>query len=274
MSNLEINTENCKKIWREAKKYLQDKGVPEKTIEKHLDAWRNSKPESLEDVMENILFSSTNKSIWSGQTDRSKKMIEDFNNSLEGFNVSEIIEKYDNAKEIFETVKSPDIIYDFESNPQTKGVTLAKCLFDSSHFLKQFRNFEEFDEFCQKFARDERIDVRGTLPLVLKERIHGLGFPTACEFLKENGYPQYAKPDTHIKDIFCGIGISKSGEDYPIFRDVIRFSKQIERYPYNVDKLFWLVGSSNFYLSEREINRRIKTDKDEFIEIINSINYK
>ena len=70
-----------------------------------------------------------------------------------------------------------------------------------------------------------------------------MGFALACDFLKENGYPEFAKPDVHIKKIFNGLGLSDSNDDYEVFKDVIRVSELVNGLPYRVDKLFWLVGS-------------------------------
>lgn len=271
MSGLEINSKNCEMIWREAKTYLLEKGATEIMINNHLKDWKNSELENFEEVVEGIMFSSTNRGLWSKQTDRSEDMIGDFKNSLDSFIPFEIVGKYDHAKGIFEAIDSPQIDYDFDDSSRTKGVTLAKCLFDSSHFLQQFRNFEEFYEFCQKFAKDDRIDVREELPSLLEEKIHGLGFATACDFLKENGYPQYGKPDTHTKYIFSEIGISNSRNDYTIFHDIVRFSRRIGKPPYEVDKLFWLIGSGRFYLSSEEKNKKVKPSKEEFVKRVNGL---
>jgi hypothetical protein len=71
------------------------------------------------------------------------------------------------------------------------------------------------------------------------------------------------KPDTHIKAIFFGIGISKSKDDYIIYNDVIEFFNTINKIPYEVDKLFWLVGNGQFYREEPAI--KIKTNRNLFI---------
>ena len=47
------------------------------------------------------------------------------------------------------------------------------------------------------------------LALLLKNEIHGYGFALACDFLKENYSPEYAKPDTHIQVIFYSLHLSK-----------------------------------------------------------------
>ena len=93
-----------------------------------------------------------------------------------------------------------------------------------------------------------------------------IGLNQEYDFLKENGYPEFVKPDVHIKAIFNGIGISDSNNDIQVFHDVIGFSKKIDLLPYKVDKMFWLVGSGKYYDGD-EI--QIQTDRDEFIESIN-----
>lgn len=53
-----------------------------------------------------------------------------------------------------------------------------------------------------------------------------------------------------------------------IFRAVIDYSESIDKLPYEVDKLFWLIGSGKFYripdIQEEEVN--IKTNIEDFIE--------
>jgi len=91
----------------------------------------------------------------------------------------------------------------------------------------------------------------------------GLGFALACDFLKENGYPKFVKPDLQIKYIFTSLKLSKpQSDDYEVFKDVVRFSESINEVPYVVDKLFWLVGSGYFYL----YGIRIKTDTARFFD--------
>jgi hypothetical protein len=86
-------------------------------------------------------------------------------------------------------------------------------------------------------------------PRILKEEIFGHKFALACDFGKENISSQFVKPDAHIKAIFIGMGLSeKDASDFQIFRDVVKFADSIEEAPYSVDKVFWLIGSGNFYL--------------------------
>lgn len=86
------------------------------------------------------------------------------------------------------------------------------------------------------------------LPMILAAEIDGIGYPLACDFLKELGFINYGKPDVHIIDIFSGIGlcdsksiaISNSKNNY---REGLILPKFLL---INVDKLFWLIGSGKF----------------------------
>jgi hypothetical protein len=141
-------------------------------------------------------------------------------------------------------------------------VIFCKSAISASSFLSKFSDINDFDRFVSQFYLNEY--TRVSLPLLLDREIFGLGFALACDFLKENGYPKFVKPDVHIKAIFNGLEISLSDDDFQIFKDVIRFSESISEVPYVVDKLFWLVGSGNFYID----GVRIKTDRDKFINVV------
>jgi len=99
----------------------------------------------------------------------------------------------------------------------------------------------------------------------------------ACDFLKELGYRNYGKPDIHIKEIFKETGLNNKGAtDYQTLKAVIRIAesntaKSNEVTPYNVDKLFWLIGSGYFYNHE-EIGKegRVPSMKKGFIEHMKS----
>ena len=126
---------------------------------------------------------------------------------------------------------------------------------------------------------DKNDDTRIALALLLESEINGYGFALACDFLKENCSHQYAKPDTHIKAIFKGLGLSSNknttkNEDIEIFRSVIEYSRSINEIPYEVDRLFWLIGSGDFYLCTElpEYNKNKKlASKEDFIKRVNNL---
>lgn len=250
-----------KEIFDKARKYLLSfDGVNENMIDKHLNNWKDRKPKSAEELLFSMLSSFSERQAMPNAIGD----IEKLRPYLEGFNPKRIIEKYNDWEELFRTIKANykppgRMVID---NPRSYWVSFCKTILSASHFLSQFSNIEEFDNFVSQFYLNEY--TRVALPLLLEKEIIGVGFALACNFLKESGYPKFIKPDVHIKAIFYGTGISKSNSDYEIFKDAIRFSEEINELPYCVDKLFWLVGSGFFYLD----NMRISTNRDGFIENI------
>ena len=86
------------------------------------------------------------------------------------------------------------------------------------------------------------------LPLILAAETEGIGYPLACDFLKELGFVDYGKPDVHVIDIFVGIGICKKGASpYHVQKIISQIAMETDVSSYNVDKLFWLIGSGKFY---------------------------
>jgi thermostable 8-oxoguanine DNA glycosylase len=110
---------------------------------------------------------------------------------------------------------------------------LYEATISASNFLARFDNVDKFNNFVKTFYFNEYTQV--ALPLLLAKEIDGLGFALACDFLKDNGYPEFVKPDVHIKKIFKGIELSDSDEDYEVYKDVIRFAKEIGEIPFRVD---------------------------------------
>ena len=237
-----------RKIFDKAHEYLLSfDPIDENMLDKHINGWKGCKNQSVQDLLFGMLESVSNKQGMP-HTIGDIKELRPF---LEDFIPPRIIEKYDDDwKGLFTTIEN-----NYEppgrmtiDNPKSYWVIFCKSVFSASHFLSRFSNLEEFDNFVSQFYLNEY--TRVALPLLLKEEIFGLGFALACDFLKENGYPKFVKPDVHIKAIFRGIDISKSDLEYEVFKDVIRFSEDINELPYCVDKLFWLVGSGRFFLFE------------------------
>lgn len=137
--------------------------------------------------------------------------------------------------------------------------------------MSQFSSADDFYEWVERWEnfsdKDER--ARPALPMLLAQEIDGVGFALACDFLKELGYKNFSKPDVHVKDIFGGIGLCPLGaSDYEVFKAVARVARNVDVTPYNVDKLFWLIGSGYFYDDESIGNKgKVGGCKKEFVEV-------
>jgi hypothetical protein len=143
----------------------------------------------------------------------------------------------------------------------------CQTILSGAHFLNQFSSGEDFHQWVRKFDSDSR--SRAALPMLISHEIEGYGFALACDFLKEIGYSNYAKPDVHVSEIFKALELCPSkANDYRVFKAVIRLAENVGVTAYNADKLFWLVGSGYFYRHPDIGNKgRIGSRKAKFIEL-------
>jgi hypothetical protein len=236
--------------------------VDDDLIKKHLEYGEVQKPQTLEQLYRGLLVAAQNRR----GMPNSIGDLDELEDLLHGYSPEAVVEHYDSWDEFFRAVeRDPNVSPPGPLNIENRGsywVQFSKSVISGAEFLNQFEDIHAFREFVERF--DEGGRSRLELPLRLKNDIHGFGFPLACDFLKENGYPEYVKPDTHLKKIFTELDLSPTHEDIDVFRNLIRFAETIDEVPYRVDKLFWLVGSGRFYLEEPELT--IDTDRQEFIE--------
>jgi len=262
-----MKEEHYQKIFEIGKEYLLT-FVDEGLLKKHLTLGEKEKPKSMNDLFRGLLESLSNRR----NMPQTIGDIELLNHVLFDFDPVHVREEYgDDWQRLFRQIKT-------ECNPEgrmtieKKGsywVIFCKGIISGAKFLSRFSSFDEFNEFVNHFYFNEY--TRAALPMLIEKEVFGLGFALACDFLKENGYPEFIKPDVHIKAIFMGLGISGSkSNDYEVFKDVVRFSKIIGVTPYVVDKLFWLIGSGYFYLDEI----RVQTNREEFIKKASTIGEK
>jgi len=149
----------------------------------------------------------------------------------------------------------------------SKGLWPRFCAsaLSGARFLAGFKSAEEFYAWVDVFNDDYR--KLPALPLLLSKEISGFGFALACDFLKELGYFNLAKPDVHVRAIVRGLGLSEpKADDYAIYKAVLRIARHQDTTAYDVDKTFWLVGSGRFY-EHPNIGRdgRVPSDRDVFI---------
>ncbi len=257
-----LNNMDNQKIYDKAKEYLLSfPEVTEEIINNHLNAWKDEKLKDLKDLFERMVFHSQNKqgvhnSI--GDIDKISSFVYDWD-------FQKVNENYDSWEKLFDAIKSSDYTPPgrmLKDNSHNYWVQFCKSILSISLFVSRFKNIEEFNKFVEVFYFNE--ETRIALPLLLKEEIFGYQFALSCDFLKENGYPEFIKPDVHIIDIFRGLNLSNGNNDFQIFRDVIKFSKSINKLPYEVDKIFWLIGSGDFYLNDIKVH----TSKKDFINSI------
>lgn len=242
-------------------------GVTEEILTKHLTLWEENQAKSLSTLYRGFL-----KAAYNRQGMRhSIGDIETLESVLYGFSPAQISKHYESWEEVFTEIKTRDSVTPpgpmEQDNPRNYWVQYCKSIVTGAEFFEQFDSIGEYTLFVEDFQASPY--TRYSLPLLLSEEIHGFGFALACDFLKENGYPEFVKPDVHIKEIFQGLGLTDGTTDFEVFVDVIEFAEATDRRPYEVDKLFWLIGSGRFYRESPVL--RISTDKQEFISQFDSL---
>jgi hypothetical protein len=244
-----------------------DKGVTPELIEKylHLSAPR---PDTLAGLYEHMLESAQSANMKAGVVGGSIGGVGSLRPVLCDFEPALVMEKYRSG---WEGVLD-DIVAQLKprgSVPRTsRSIWPRYCrsVLSGARFLSRFSTADDFYGWVDFFDEDER--ARPALPLLLAQEIDGFGFALACDFLMGLGYENFSKPDVHLKDIFQGIGLCPWGStDYEVFKAVARVARNAGVTPYNVDKLFWLIGSGYFY-DDPQIGHRGRTGgrKKEFIE--------
>ncbi len=123
-----------------------------------------------------------------------------------------------------------------------------------TEFLSRFDSFESFDQFVSSFNFND-IAITG-LPILLDQEIYGMGFPLACDWLKEMGYTNYAKPDTHSIDILYVTRIAPRQDNYVVYKTMVRMAGVNDEVPAVVDRLLWFIGSGKYVDEHDKITRQ------------------
>ncbi len=250
------------KLISAGRKYLLAKPkVTEIILDNHLKQWQKGKKDSIRDLFCSMLEHAKNRGGMPNYIGEIKNLSE----VLFNFNPQKIIRNYSSWHDIFDAIshqkiKVPSAME--KNNPRNSWVVYTKATFSCAQFLSTFKSAQEFHNFVSSFYTNEYTKL--ALPLLLEKEIFGFGFALACDFLKENGYPEFIKPDTHIKDIVRGVGITHAETDYDIFKEVVAYCSNNGLVPYEFDKLLWLIGSGNFYLNKLSV----PTNKWEFIKSV------
>jgi len=227
-------------------------------LDAQLSEWRIRTPTSIRDLFTAFLNHAKNRQ----GMPNSIGDIAELSDVLFDFDPIKVSQEYHNWEALFDTIDNSDYSPPgrmVRSNNRSHWVIYCKAIISIAEFLSSYETLEDFQKFVNGFLTNEQSKL--ALPLLLAEEIFGFGFALACDFLKENVSPQFIKPDTHINNIAFGLGITNSHNSYRIFKDVESYCSRIGILPYEVDKLFWLVGSGNFYLSGIKIN----SSKQQFI---------
>ncbi len=135
----------------------------------------------------------------------------------------------------------------------------ANSIISASEFFSNFKTVKDFNAFVKNFRFNKYSKI--ALPVLLEKEIYGMGFALACNFLKEIGYSEYAKPDVHLMDIFYDLKLVKEKNQYEVFKEIIEMSKVVKKSPFYVDKVFWMICSGRF-----TDDKKVKKGKKELLK--------
>jgi hypothetical protein len=149
--------------------------------------------------------------------------------------------------------------------PRSLWPKYCQTILSAAAFIDQFPSVEAFCMWVDLFDRDPL--TRAALPLMIAQEVDGIGFALACDFLKEIGYVSFPKPDVHLRDIFVALGLCEpKPKDYILCKAIVRLALNAGVTPYAADKIFWLIGSGDFYArSQTGRERKIGSRKNAFI---------
>jgi hypothetical protein len=258
-------------IYKKAVEFLLSfDSVTKDDLNEHLKS-EFEKPNDIKIIYWRLCESAQNKQMSSkvigqaiGGVDKLSKVLSDFNSKQVAIDYA----KTDKLKLLDKIIKELKPHGQIRTTNKSLWPQFCQSVIDSAHFLKEFEKAEDFYDWADFFANDSR--AKPALPLMISIEITGIGFPLACDFLKELGYVQYGKPDVHLKDIFRALEIidplekSTTKQDYSTLKAIDRIAKANNVTPYAIDKVFWLIGSGNFYMTNKNIGRQ----KKEFIKMI------
>lgn len=208
----------------------------------------NNAPVSLRGLFMRLLASAQNANMKAGVIGGSIGGIENLGKALFGFDPQKVEGKFANdAKSLLE-----HIVTTLRPRGQIRTAPLSiwpkycKTVLSAATFFGQFENCEDFYSWANHLYDDYR--SKAALPMILAAEIDGIGYALACDFLKELGFVEYGKPDVHVTEIFVGIGLCPKGASpYQVQKVITQVARASGVSSYNVDKVFWLIGSGKFY---------------------------
>lgn len=243
---MKVKDELYVQVYILAKQYL-DMITPKEISQEELSRYFNISTsfESINDIMYQLLSSLQNNQMMSnviGFHNPEKAPI--FKELLFNYNPKLISDNYSSLYELFLEF---DKNFKIRNKQSSKNLWLrySKSILSACAFLSTFKDVTDFKNFVDSSLYNEF--TTASLPMVLEKEIYGLGFPLACDFLKELGYSQYPKPDVHIKGVLVALELCKS-DNFDAYKAVIKMAKINNDTPYNVDKVLWLICSGKFYL--------------------------
>lgn len=265
-----------KKIYVNAKKFLIER-IPSEDAREILNSYLELPDQSQNSMEISELF---RRLLSSAQNSNMKAEV--IGNAIGGFNnLGKALYLFNPRKTLKKFGGAPDALLDhivktlhpngkIRKEPRSIWPKYCKTVLSGAAFFDQFSGGEDFYEWANSLYKNKR--SMPALPMILAAEIEGIGYPLACDFLKELGFVEYGKPDVHVIQIFVGIGLCQPRPTpYQVQKVITQIAEAAGVSSYNVDKLFWLIGSGKFYKHlQLGKNGHIGKMKEEFIAQFNA----
>jgi hypothetical protein len=247
-----MKNKNLKILYAGAFDYLKNI-IGQEALEEKTDHYRQYKPDTLPDIFWHLVYSLTNKRgmrATIGDIDEIGPSVFEFDP------LQTCAHEEDDWQTLCTDIKNhytPPGPMNIE-NQSSFWVILCKGILSGAYFLSQFETYDAFDDFVNSFAFND-ISI-AALPMVLEQEIYGFGFALGCDWLKEIGYGNYGKPDTHTIDILFETGVCDTQDNYDIFKCMVRMARVCKEPVAGVDYLLWLIGSGKYVEKNEKITRQ------------------
>lgn len=247
---------------------LSKEGVTDALIKKHFQPEHN-KPKNINTIYQRLCETAQNKQASRNVIGGSIRGVDKLNSILYDFNPKKVVKNYtklDSDKLLDEIIAKLKPKGEIRRTSRSIWPQFCQSVIDSAYFLSEFDSADTFYEWAEFLANNEK--AKPALPMMISIEISGIGFPLACDFLKEIGFMNFGKPDVHLKEIFKALNLIDSNEnsqiklDYQTLKLIDKIARDNGITSFEVDKTFWLIGSGDFYLDDIKIGRNRK----EFIE--------
>jgi thermostable 8-oxoguanine DNA glycosylase len=245
---------------------LRFPGITESDLKQHLTVHSaNNKPTDINLIYKQLCQTAQNKQMSPKVIGESIGGFSNLGVVLYNFNPFNVAENYlisDHQKLLQEIISVLRPKGQVRLTLKSEWPKYCATVLEAAYFIKDFETSINFYNWADKFCKD--IKSKYGLPLLITTEVKGIGFPLACDFLKEIGYKEYGKPDVHVKDIFFDLNIvdgtisSTLRKDYLTAKAIDRIALANNVTPFAVDKIFWLLGSGNFHVTGQNIGSQKK----------------
>ena len=230
------------KAYKLARNYMLGlPGVTDKVLQRYLSIPLSDTPSTMAEVFLRLLLSLRNKGMMA--TVIPAELVHSLGRVLNSFDPVTATQRFTSADDLLDTiVEKLRPAGQIRRGPGCLWPLFARGTLSGARFLGQFKSGPHFLAWVKTSTTTPASEPPS--PLLLSKEIDGFGFALGCDFLKELGFLNFAKPDVHVKAITKGLKLSiETANDYAVFKDVVRIAAHCDKTPYDVDKLFWLVGS-------------------------------